>query len=156
MRESGGQPTWTTLARVPAPPPNAAQRPTNSDKPLRLRNCGTGATDGALAEPRRPVSGHWCWQAPLASRLQDRPSLCLPAGRTAAPVTLLAMVTAGQRSSGGGGAADESLFELFFAPTTRAFFALIAVLSASALPFVFLLLVLARRKFIAQQQVLPT
>jgi hypothetical protein len=65
-------------------------------------------------------------------------------------------ITAGQRSSGGGGAADESLFELFFTPMTRAFFALIAVLSASALPFVFLLLVFARRKFVAQQQVLPT
>jgi hypothetical protein len=63
-------------------------------------------------------------------------------------------ITEGQRSSGGGGAADESL--LFFTPTTRAFFALIAVLSASALPFVFLLLVFARRKFVAQQQVLPT
>ena len=65
-------------------------------------------------------------------------------------------ITAGQRSSGGGGAADESLFELVFTPTTRAFFALIAVLSASALPLVFLLLVFARRKFVAQQQVLPT
>jgi hypothetical protein len=60
----------------------------------------------------------------------------------------------GSAAVAGGGGADESL--LFFTPTTRAFFALIAVLSASALPFVFLLLVFARRKFVAQQQVLPT
>jgi hypothetical protein len=63
-------------------------------------------------------------------------------------------ITAGQRGSGGGG--NQDLFEVFFTSATRAFFALIAVLCASALPAVFVLLAFARRKFVAQQQVSPT
>jgi hypothetical protein len=65
-------------------------------------------------------------------------------------------ITASQRSGSGGGSNDPTLFEVFFTPTTRALFAVMATLSASVLLAAFVLFFRARRKFVAHQQVLPT
>lgn len=72
-------------------------------------------------------------------------------------------ITAGQRSGGGGGGGGGSGSGgggsdqgLFFTPVTRAFIAHVAILSASALPAVCVLLFYARQKFVSRQRVLPS
>ncbi len=63
-------------------------------------------------------------------------------------------IMAGQRSGGGGGS-DQNMIDVLYTASTRAFYAQLAVLSASAFPALIGIFVCARRKYNSLQQVSP-
>jgi hypothetical protein len=63
-------------------------------------------------------------------------------------------IMAGQRG-GGGGDSDQNMIDVLYTASTRAFYAQVAVLSASAFPALIGMFVCARRKYNSLQQVSP-